>query len=380
MIQLPEEKNPAKITFPLFPRLSDTSKKDIIWEKRRIESDYSQSMFLESDIEKQEKRGKRIRECASFLLYKVISEGDKKDLHKLRYAQFCHVRLCPICQWRRALTWQARFYSAWPQIIEKYSTARYIHLVLTIPNCPIKNLKDHLKKMSAAWKRMTNRNTWPALGFLRSVEVTRGRDGNAHPHYHVLLMVPDKYFKTSMYMSVENWRDYWASALGVPSESLYPPFAAVCSKNMRKGKGAGTKQITKNIDDIAAAVCEVVKYAVKGNDIVKLSKNKDGRDWFRELDIQISGTKSVITGGVIKEYINSKDITSEEMLMRESEEIAELYRDWRYDWFFEDKSYLRTKILSELETINWDQEEIKKRDIIRKKVSKNSLQNPAKTM
>ena len=314
--------------------LADFSPKDSIWNTRRFQSDLVQNMFLNSSSAKQIKRGNRIKTCSGYLIYKIINGEDNNSLiHKLRYAEFCHVRLCPICQWRKALSWQARFYSAWPEIKKNYPTARYIHLVLTIPNCPIENLKDHLKKMSAAWKRMTNRNTWPTLGFLRSVEVTRGNDGKAHPHYHVLLMVPAGYFSTkmNMYMDVEKWRDYWASALGVPSESLYPPFASVCSKSMRKSKGAGVKNTSKNIDDIAAAVCEVVKYAVKGNDILKLSKNNDGREWFRELDVQLSGTKSVITGGVIKQYINSKDITSEEMLKREEEEIKEIYEDWRYD-------------------------------------------------
>jgi len=353
---------------PVAINLSQYSKKDRVWGVKRNEADSGQAMFIESKDPKQVKRGERMTKCGGYLLYKVFeskgSEGDKELVHKLRYAEFCHVRLCSICQWRKALSWQARFYKAWPSIRKAYPTARYIHLVLTIPNCSIGELREHLKRMSKAWNRVTSRKTWPALGFLRSVEVTRGRDGNAHPHYHVLLMVPAGYFSTkqNMYMNVEQWRDYWAKALRVPSGSLYPPFAAVCRKNMRKGKGAGVKTVGKGVDDIADAVCEVVKYAVKGQDMVKLAKTPEGRDWFRELDTQLSGSKAVLMGGVIKEFVNSGDITDEEMLHREEEEMKQAFKDWRYDWFPDKKSYLRTKILDEMETAFWDRQEAKRKE------------------
>ncbi|MDI4746156.1 protein rep, partial [Salmonella enterica subsp. enterica serovar Kentucky] len=30
----------------------------------------------------------------------------------------------------------------------------------------------------------------PVQGWIRTTEVTRGRDGSAHPHFHTLMMVP----------------------------------------------------------------------------------------------------------------------------------------------------------------------------------------------
>ena len=148
---------------PVAINLSQYSSKDKVWGMKRNEADSGQAMFIESKDPKQIKRGERMTKCGGYLLYKVFenkrSEGGKELVHKLRYAEFCHVRLCSICQWRKALSWQARFYQAWPAIRKAYPTARYIHLVLTIPNCPVGELREHLKRMSKAWHRMTSRKT-----------------------------------------------------------------------------------------------------------------------------------------------------------------------------------------------------------------------------
>lgn len=339
-------------------QLAQSSSKDGVWDVRRNESDFCQAMFLESGAKDQIKRGERMQACAGYLIYKIL-EGEKGLEHKLRYAHFCHVRLCPICQWRKSLSWRARFYQAWPQIKKAHSTARYIHLVLTVPNCPIEKLNDQIKTMNAAWKKMIDRNTWPAIGFLRSVEVTRGQDGNAHPHFHALLMVPGRYFKTSAYMNIQDWRAYWASALGVPADSLYPPHVSVCSKGMRKAQGAGVQNVKNNVDDIAAAVCEVVKYAVKGQEIIKIAQTFEGREWFRILDKEILGTKAVVTGGIIKRCINSEEVDDSEMIATNLEP-KQAIEDWRYDWFKKEKHYVRTEILSSLETIWWNKQEEKR--------------------
>ena len=39
---------------------------------------------------------------------------------RLREAHFCRIRHCPVCQWRRSLMWQARFYQSLPRIVADY--------------------------------------------------------------------------------------------------------------------------------------------------------------------------------------------------------------------------------------------------------------------
>ncbi|MDI5568725.1 protein rep, partial [Salmonella enterica subsp. enterica serovar Kentucky] len=43
--------------------------------------------------------------------------------------------------------------------------------------------------------RMKDRKEFkPVQGWIRTTEVTRGRDGSAHPHFHTLMMVPPSMF------------------------------------------------------------------------------------------------------------------------------------------------------------------------------------------
>ncbi|MDK6280879.1 protein rep, partial [Escherichia coli] len=98
---------------------------------------------------------------------------------RLRDARFCRVRHCPICQWRRSLMWQARFYQSLPKIVAEYPDARWLFLTLTVRNCPITELGDTLTVMNAAFQRLKDRKEFRGvLGWVRTTEVTRGKDGS----------------------------------------------------------------------------------------------------------------------------------------------------------------------------------------------------------
>ena len=164
-------------------QLSKASSKDKPWETHRMVADSVQNVLLSSDDEKQIRRGERIGDCAPYLIFKLLEDGSSDEIiHKLRKAKFCRVRLCPICMWRKSMAWRARFYQAWPKIQEDYKSARYFHLVLTVPNCEVLDLRSVIDRMNKSWNRMVSRKTWPAIGFLRSFEVTRSKIGKTHPH------------------------------------------------------------------------------------------------------------------------------------------------------------------------------------------------------
>ena len=326
--------------------LSKESPKDKAWETHRMTDDVIQNVFLNSADKKQIRRGERMCECAPYLIFKLVQDPKSEELkHRLRYAHFCHVRLCSQCMWRKSLSWRARFYQAWPAIQAKYRTARYFHMVLTVPNCSIFNLRETIKKINEAWNRMVARKTWPALGFLRSLEVTRDRLGGAHPHVHALMMVSPNYFSRN-YMNREDWRVYWAKALKVPTESIIHPF-------VRAIKGGD--------EGVSKAVLEIVKYAVKAKTMKPMLKTKPGQAWFLELDNQLSGTKAVTLGGEIKRFMNDDEITEKEMLQQDREETQKIIMDVRYDWFKSEGHYIQTKVLSEVETLFWNRQEQKMR-------------------
>ena len=52
----------------------------------------------------------------------------------------------------------------------------------------------------------------PVLGFIRTTEVTHGKDGNAHPHFHALLLVPSSMFG-EYYVKHARWLDLWRECM-----------------------------------------------------------------------------------------------------------------------------------------------------------------------
>lgn len=80
--------------------------------------------------------------------------------------------------------WQARFYQALPDLVHAYPKARWLFLTLTVRNCEVSELAATLKAMNEAWQRLVKREEFkPVQGWLRTTEVTRGKDRSAHPAF-----------------------------------------------------------------------------------------------------------------------------------------------------------------------------------------------------
>ncbi len=328
-------------------RLLDDSPSDAPWDYHGSASQDIMILMSEGD-DWQLKKSESMEWCGRYLTFALTG-----DSMKLRKARFCRVRLCPRCQWRKSLAWKARWYRAWPDIQKIAPKARYFHLVLTVPNVAVEELRATIFKMSNAWKRMVSRKTWPGIGFVRATEVTieEKRKGHVHPHFHVLMMVPPSYFHHG-YMSAESWRDYWAKALGVNAAELTKPY--IRSIDPKQG-----------LEGTAHAVKEVFKYAVKFE--TKKEKRVDGfwRETFLEMDRQLKGTQATSLGGILREvFRGEEDVTEEEMLgAEESAEEAEEYRQYIYR--FDLRFYAFHKKLDASEV-----ERIKEEDGIREKRAK----------
>lgn len=313
-------------------KLSELSPDDKPWDTHGQNAQELMCWFSDGDAW-QQKKSENMESCGKHLLFAVSREGR----HKLKQAQFCRIRLCPRCIWRRSLAWKARWYQAWPALQRVAPKARYFHLVLTVPNIPVEELRDTIFKMSKAWKKMVNRKTWPALGFVRATEITieKKRKGYVHPHFHCLVMVRPSYFSHG-YMSADDWRSYWASALGMsPSELTKPYVRAVDPKG--------------SVDAVAGAIREVFKYAVKGIEM----KQRNRGDWVQtllEMDRQLKGTQATALGGLIREvFRGQEDITEKEMLAQTEESDFETEQYWEYVWSFVDRYYERSRVLSKEE-------------------------------
>lgn len=193
--------------------------------------------------------------------------------------------------------WKARLGKALILIEQDYPKVRWLHLTLTVRNCPVTSLRDTLKLMNAAWKRLSEVKKFPAIGFFKSLEVTRSEDGLAHPHFHVLMMVPSSYFQGANYIKQEKWIEMWRKALRVD----YNPGAYIQAV-----------KVIDNNNNIMEAVKEVAKYTVKGDDLIVDS------EWLGEYTKQVHKTRAISLGGVLKMYLSDADATNEELVLGES--------------------------------------------------------------
>ena len=293
--------------------LSDISSQDKPWDTHKAFCDNVSKVLKGSEKEAHQKQAKRIDECSQNLEFGwVLVSTDTGELKlRLKHAWFCRVRHCPICQWRRALMWVARFFDAFPRIYAAYHEMRYIMLTLTVKNCSISELRATVNQMNTAWKRLSQRKDFPALGFVRSLEVTRGKDGSAHPHFHILLAVPPSYFSRN-YLSKDKWAVLWQDAMRLD----YKPVCDVriVKEKPKKGQlveGVQTESTADPMKALMSAITETIKYTTKPADMVK------EKAWLLEMVDQMRNVRSVALGGIFKQFL--KETETEQDLITPSE-------------------------------------------------------------
>ena len=225
-------------------------------------------------------------------------------------AERCRVRNCPVCQRARSARLFFQMRPALEQINAENPTYRWVFLTLTVENCPLIELRETIKTMNAAWSRLLKVKELSCVkGWLRNVEVTRGKsDANtAHPHFHVLLCVPSYYF-TSHYISQEKWGELWRDALRVD----YVPMVNV--------------QAVKELNSGIAELTKATTYSVKPSELV----DEKGADWLHELHTQCDKLRFIASGGLVKQAI-AKSKSTEKEIEIDVETIARDDYDWNKD-------------------------------------------------
>lgn len=282
--------------------LSDYSKRDKPWDKHRSQA--QDVMAIYETVKDFERYAERISDCSGVLRFgQVIDQETGEFGLKLREAQFCRVRNCPVCQWRRSMMWQARFYQSLPKIEQEHPKGRWLFLTLTVPNCPVNELRSTLQDMNKAWQRLIKRKEFkPVLGFIRTTEVTHGKDGNAHPHFHALLLVKPSYFGHS-YVTQAQWLDLWRSCMRDDS---------IMSVDVRAVKSLNKDDAKTGLQRAAA---ETLKYSVKPADMI------NNPQWFLEMTKQVHKLRFMATGGVLKDVLRQDEETDEDLIV--ADDVAE---------------------------------------------------------
>jgi plasmid rolling circle replication initiator protein Rep len=308
------------------------------WDSHKLQAEQVAHILAEGDY-LQQRQALRMSKCGEVLNFEwMVDPGTGAANLKLKTTWFCRVRHCPVCQWRRSLMWIGRFYHAFPRIYADHPEWRYVLLTLTVRNCPVLDLRKTVQAMNAAWKRLTERKAWPAEAFIRSLEITRAEDGQAHPHFHCLLALPPSYFAGRNYLSTAKWALLWQEALRIDytpqcdvrvvkpkdyskkrGETVWRGSPEVESMELaidgvrnavleESGRGllAGYDplnnafQVTK-VEAIKAAIAEVIKYTVKPDDMLS------DPAWLLELSSQLRNSRAVAIGGEFRKYFDDED-------------------------------------------------------------------------
>lgn len=333
--------------------LVTVSPRDTVWDSHRASADSVQAIYARSGSEF-ERYATRISECAGRLFFGwalVAIDAIQKLI--LVGAEFCRVRHCPICQWRRSLMWKARFYKKIPDLlaIDEYKNSRFIFLTLTVKNCHITELSDTLKHMNKSWNRLINNRKIKKIitGYVRTTEVTRGKDFdmNAHPHFHVLFMVPSSYFGSS-YIKQSDWIELWRDAARLD----YAP-----NVDIRAVKWETNATQEQKISSLNQAVIETLKYSVKPSDMTgsdsessdsdsdSSDSDNDADEWFLELTRQLHKKRFIATGGALKNILREDDESDADFLLQEGDEHESLDGDisLAFDWTKPVKKYVRNR-------------------------------------
>lgn len=267
--------------------LSDKDKKgkERPWKEKKTKT----LLLAESYKRLGMKKAYRVLDCGSFLEFKrFISSGE----FRLNGANFCKVRLCPMCSWRRELKIFAQTSKVMDKALEMREY-RFIFLTLTCKNVEGAELSSTLDTLFHAFKKLSERKIFKnaVKGWFRALEVTHNLDETSefydtyHPHFHIILMVNKRYFKdTELYITQEKWTSLWQESLKVD----YPPVV-----DIRAFKTGTKKQVSKSL-------AETAKYTVKDNDYI-LEDNEEMTDSaVMVLDEALTNRRLVAYGGELK--------------------------------------------------------------------------------
>ncbi len=141
------------------------------------------------------KKAFNVKQCGNVLEFKPTDEGYLK-LHK---TWFCKSKLCPVCNWRRAMKNSYQAQKVIEEVVKEKPTARWLFLTLSTKNAiDGETLEQSLKHLTESFRRLFKykKISKNLIGFMRSTEVTVNKnDGSYNQHMHVLLCVENAYFR-----------------------------------------------------------------------------------------------------------------------------------------------------------------------------------------
>ncbi len=251
--------------------------------------------------------------CAMYLRYAIDKDTWWMSLNK---ANFCKQRSCPVCCWLKSAKWRIRIFQGLPRLLVDYPGFPFLFLTLTVRNCHLSELRSCVRSMQESWHRLAVLPYFPAIGYLKSLEISRPRDcfysghylgrfgkklinfwqkelkrrgiweprlwsqylcEDVHPHIHVLMMVRPDYWSQENYISHPEWVSLWKRSANLD----YQPVVDI-----------------RKVQELNSGILEVSKYCLKTSDMVDRLGCLINR--------QLHGTKLLHSCGAFGDYFSQK--------------------------------------------------------------------------
>ena len=305
-----------------------SNKRVVPWQDK-----HKKSLELAASYERINESAKaaRMRECGTLLEFKVFDDN-AMQLHR---ANFCKIRLCPMCAWRRSL----KIFGQVSQIMDeaqKDSNHEFIFLTLTIKNVLGNKLSAALDALLEGYRKLLRKLSRNKkykkyiLGEFRVLEITHNLDSNSeffntfHPHLHCILMVNKGYF-SNCYISQDEWRQIWQDCIN----SDYLPLVNV-----------------QKIENINGAVREVAKYTLKDSDLLYPYDNDLQDSTVRVLDDALFNRRLVSFSGEfyrIRKRLKLDDCIDGDLVQTDINNLRDdiAYAIVRYRWHAGYNNYVR---------------------------------------
>ena len=298
------------------------------WREHKLENlqygDYLQMLHY--------KKAHRVKECGEVLRFVEDKNGHKK----LAQTWFCHSRLCPLCNWRRAMKQSNQLTQILAEAVKQRKTGRFLFLTLTVENTSGNQLKSELRQMGRAIRDLM-RYKKPAknlLGYVRSTEVTVNHEVDQpmyHHHMHVLLFMKSSYFTgTDNYISQAEWTGYWQRAMKL----TYMPVVNV---------EAVKPNVNRHKNSLLASAQETAKYQVKSKDILTNNPEQD-LQVIDDLEQALAGSRQISYGGLLKEIrkqLQLEDVENGDLINTDSDDqkVDQVVREIVAKWDYQRKNY-----------------------------------------
>lgn len=276
-----------------------------------IEFEFNKKVFLGAIGNITQSRIDRVSGCSNHFTAVADRTLQKSKIVK---AIRCKDKFCPVCQkiksTKNALAIQTMY-----NYLKENTKLNYLFITLTAPNVKGEDLNNELISYSKSFERMIKVKKVAKInkGYIAKLEITyNAEDDSYHPHYHVIMAVPNQYFKNmNYYIKRDEWLEIWKKA---------KRDECITQVDVRKVHN-------KNEDGISSEVLELAKYMAKSS------------DYFNSLDVfetyfnQTYKKRFMRYGGLFKEAL--KDFKQGKLNKYINANVIDWYFIIKYSYRFE---------------------------------------------